>query len=135
MNHSYKLSLLFSSLFLVILLAGCGSNTDINNTQFDLNKNSVLNAPYSISSSRSFAFNKAAVEKQLGKPDTSRSMKSYSYEMRKVSDGSEIFTIYNENRYVSDTWRLTQLLNPELFKDIKSGKSSVNDVKKIDPYF
>lgn len=117
-------------IFGIVCLSGC-SNTNISSNSQD----SILNTPFSIRSAMSIAIRKADIASQYGKPDVTRKQKDYSYEIRILSDGSKFFVIYNSADIVSDEWRLNKLLSRSDFEKIIIGKSTVGDVKKIDPYF
>lgn len=119
--------------FIIVSLSGCineqsiksGGNPDMN----------ISNIPNFLRANVSVAIRRSGIESKYGKADIFRSLPTKSYEIRKFNDGSMLFVIYdNETNRVIDIWRLRKLFDRKDFTTIVEGKSTLNDVIKIDAY-
>jgi len=114
--------------FIALNLLGCSKGD--NNV--NMNKNNI---PYSMRVNTSIAIRSSEIENKYGKANVTRNLKSKSYEVRNMDDGSKLFVIYdNATNRVIDIWQLKKLFDHESFKNIIEGKSTLKDIIAIDPY-
>lgn len=120
---------------LLFILSGCStSNAAVKVKDIDP-ASEVKNIPYSIRQQTSFVISKDYIQSHYGNPKVVRDAGEYSYEIRDMIDGSKLFVIYNKKTgTIHDIWRLKTLLTRSDFEDIQPGKSTFEDVQKIDPY-
>lgn len=119
---------------LLFILGGCSTNTAEKVKAIDA-ASEVKNIPYSIRQQTSFVIGKDYIQSHYGDPKVVRDAGDYTYEIRDMSDGSKLFVIYNKKTgSIHDIWRLKTLLTRKDFEGIQVGKSTFEDVLKIDPY-
>lgn len=132
-----KIFLLICALFCIMLTTlSCSENSN-KKSKNGVEQINMLktNIPYSIRETMSLSIKKNIIEKQYGKADLTGTSDTKNYEIRKLSDGSNLIVIYdNVTKSVTDMWQLKTLLTQEDFKNIEKGKSSSKDIIKIDPY-
>lgn len=139
-------------IIMVWLICGCNANKPSNqstkivkeNTEYTTSnryekgseekKTDKVNIPYELRHSLSFAIKNNSIRDLYGSPDMVRSAKDYSYEIRNMDDGSKLFVFYSDNGIVQNIWRLKRLLSSQEFNHINVGKSTGEDIQKIDPY-
>ena len=94
-----------------------------------------VNLPYFIRQNLSVGLSPIGVENKYGKADITRTLENRMYEIRNMDDNSKLFVIYNrETNAVIDMWQLKKLLSRDDFQSIVVGKSTFNDILKLDPY-
>lgn len=117
-------------LTLFIILPGAGKVDE------ELTLHNEINAPYFYRMLLSYAPDQKTIEIQHGKPDIVRIERDYTYEIHKMSDGSELITFYTSNGgRLTDQWQLSRLPERSEFGALVPGETLAQDVKKIDPYF
>lgn len=152
-----KTSFRFSAVSLIVLIAFGGTmllnsktNTTLTSDENQLNEKAntaqiapmeekilslKIDLPYSIRKYMSLVIRNKDIEKQYGKPDLIHKMETKTYEIRNISDGSKLFTIYdNISGALIDMWQLKKLFSYENFKNIYEKESSSEDILKIDQY-
>lgn len=116
-------------LTVLVLLLTLGGNQD---GKSDLR--TYRNTPQIIRISMSVAFSKEHSFNRFGSPDVVREVEDDMYEIRYISDGSQLITMYDSSGRIQDEWRLKRLLERSEFSGIIPGAHSDRDVKNIDPY-
>ncbi len=120
-------------LMVLVVNIGCTSGSELKEKQdVDILK---ANVPYSIRANMSIVLKKQYVEDILGKADITKKIETKTYEIRKKDDSSLIIVTYdNESGRLIDVWRLEKLYEIKDFEEIVVGKSTLDDVEKIDPF-
>jgi len=122
-------------LFISLNLSGCAWIEKDKISKVGKSEMQSTNLPYSIRENISFAISSAMIERMYGKPQVIRKLQERTYEIRDMDDGSKIFVIYdNKSSRVTDIWRLKTLLSHQSLKNIDVGKTTLNDIKNVDPY-
>ncbi|NLV22812.1 MAG: hypothetical protein GXY49_12670 [Syntrophomonadaceae bacterium] len=122
-------------LFISLNLSGCAWIEEDKTNKVGKSEMQSINLPYSIRENISFAINSDMIERMYGKPQVIRKLQERTYEIRDMDDGSKLFVIYeNKSSHVTDIWRLKTLLSHQSLKNIDVGKTTLNDIKNVDPY-
>lgn len=103
----------------------------------------MYNMPRMVRSGMSFAIRKKDIDNIFGEADIVRTNGQYSYEIRYMEDGGKLFVFYDHigthiNEHIGprayDMWTFKYIFDYNDFKNIRKGRSTSKDVKKIDPY-
>lgn len=131
-----KLILVVSVIFcLSTMLTGCSKMKNKNLSKDEKTDMLDVNVPYYITNYMSMVTRRDDIEKKYGKADIIRKSETKTYEIKNISDGSKLVVIYEDGEgRVIDMWQLKKLMSSESFKNINEGKSSSQDIIKIDPY-
>ncbi|CAM3541414.1 hypothetical protein PAGL106935_11575 [Paenibacillus glucanolyticus] len=118
------------ALMLCIFLSGADQADE------EITLHNEINTPYYYRMLLSYAPDQQTVERQYGKPDIIRKEQDYTYEIRKMPDGSELITFYTSNSgHLMDQWRLSRLPERSEFEALIPEVTLAQDIKQIDPYF
>lgn len=121
---------------LLILLLNNNINQKDKNQMINVKTvENVVNIPFIVEEQRNYVEHKEQVEAEFGKPYLSRKVGKYTYEIRRISDGSKLYVIYySGDGQVRDTWRIKKLFKREDFQSLKPTVSTYEEVISIDEY-
>lgn len=93
------------------------------------------NLPYRIRMLTSYVMKENEIQSLYGKPNLTRKVGKYIYEIRNINDGSKLYVIYDlRTGIVLDIWRLKKLFKRVDFSNIKVNSSTFEEVNNIDEY-
>lgn len=124
-----KLKCFILCLSLMFVFASCSQNhkvTDANSSGF------ISNFPYSVRSALSFKITRSNVQETFGTPKATTENGAYQYDIWTDQDTTTV-AVYSEGRLIYLA-KYQDILRKEDFDFISVGHTTVEDVRKVDPY-